>query len=182
MTRLESNFPLRNDIFQCPACGEIFRKLHSLEQHQTLKHTVSEHIDSEIFQKPHSLEQYQTLKHAVSELIDGDSGNNVVRIIFKTGLIDTEKTPKIHRILKIHNSTKILGRFEEYREHVKSKEVRNSGVRRRDERCIADGNEFLRFHCSTFLCNLGQNGNSGLCNHQYRSICEIIRSGFSKKL
>ena len=53
-----------------------------------------------IFQKPHSLEQHQTLKHAVSELIDGDSGNNVVRIIFKTGWIDTEKTPKIYRILK----------------------------------------------------------------------------------
>ena len=162
VTRLESDFPLWNDIFPCPACGEIFRKPQSLEQHQTLKHTVSEHIDGEIFQKPHSLEQHQ----AVSEL--GDSGNNTVRIIFKTGWIDTEKTPKIHRILKIHNSTKILGRFEEYREHLKSKEARNSGVRRRDE--------FLRFHCSTFLCNLGQNGNSGLCNHQYCSICGIIEA------
>ena len=168
VTRLESDFPLRNDIFPCPACGEIFWKPKNLEQHQILKHTVSEHIDGEIFQKPHSLEQHQ----AVSEL--GDSGNNIVRIIFKTGWIDTEKTPKIHRILKIHNSTKILGRFEEYREHVKSKEARNSGVRRRDE--------FLRFHCSTFLCKLGQNGNSGLCNHQYCSICGIIRGGFSQKL
>ena len=103
VTRLESDisadhqfFPLRNDIFPRPACDEIF-------------------------QKPHILEQHQTLKHAVSELIDEDSGNNIVRIIFETGWIDTEKTPKIHRILKIHNSTKILGRFEEYREHVKSK-------------------------------------------------------------
>ena len=56
VTHLESDFPHRNDIFPCPACGEIFRKPHSLEQHQTLKHTVSEHIDGEIFQKPHSLE------------------------------------------------------------------------------------------------------------------------------
>ena len=49
MTRLESDFPLRNDIFLCPACGESFWKPHSLEQYQTLKHTVSEHIDGEIF-------------------------------------------------------------------------------------------------------------------------------------
>ena len=118
----------------------------------------------------------------VSELIDGDSGNNIVRIIFKTDCIDNEKIPKIHRILKIHNSTKILGRFEEYTEHVKSKAARNSGVRRRDERCITDGNELLRFHCSTFLYNLGQNGNSCLYNHQYCSIYGIIRSGFSQKL
>ena len=164
MTRLESDisadhqfFPLWNDIFPCPACGEIVQKSHSLEQHQTLK-------------------------HAVSELIDGDSRNNIVRIIFKTGWIDSEKTPKIHWILKIHNSVKILGRFEEYREYVKSKAARNSGVRRRDERCIADGNEFLRFHCSTFLYNLGQNRNSSLCNHQYCSNFGIIRSGFSQKL
>ena len=150
-------FPLRNDIFPCPACGEVF-------------------------QKPQNLEQHQALKHAVSELIDGDSGNNIVRIIFKTGWTDSEKIPKIQRILKIHNSSKILARFEEYRESVKSKAARNGAVRRRDERCIADGNELLRFHCSTFLCNLGQNGNSSVCNHQYCSVCGIIRTGFSPKL
>ena len=199
VTRLESGisadhqfFPLQNDIFSCPTCGKIFRKSHILEQHQTLKHAVSELIDGDsennivsvvtrlefdisadhqffplrndifpcpacgkIFQKSHILEQHQTLKHAVSELIDGDSGNNIVRIIFRTGWIDNEKTPKIHRILKIHNNTKILGRFEEYREHVKSKAARNSGVRRRDERRIANGNELLRFHYSTFLYNEG---------------------------
>ncbi|GMI92205.1 hypothetical protein HRI_002889800 [Hibiscus trionum] len=56
-------FPLRNDIFPCTACGEIF-------------------------QKPHLLEQHQATKHAVSELTDGDSGNNIVRIIFTTGWTD----------------------------------------------------------------------------------------------
>lgn len=150
-------FPLRNDIFPCPACGEIF-------------------------QKPQMLEQHQALKHAVSELIAGDSGNNIVQIIFKTGWTSGEKIPKIHRILKIHNSSKILARFEEYRESVKSKAARNGGTRKRDERCIADGNELLRFHCSTFLCNLGQSGNSSVCNQQYCSVCGIIRSGFSPKL
>ena len=63
VTHLESDisvdhqfFPLRNDIFPCPACGEIFRK-------------------------PHILEQHQTLKHAVSELIYEDSGNNIVPVV-----------------------------------------------------------------------------------------------------
>ncbi|XP_057954752.1 uncharacterized protein LOC131148834 [Malania oleifera] len=150
-------FPLRNDIFPCPACGEIF-------------------------QKPHLLDTHQSIKHAVSELLDGDSGKNIVRIIFKTGWTEKDKTPKIHRILKIHNSPKILARFEEYRESVKLNAARHCVALRRDERCIADGNELLRFHCSTFLCELGQNGNSGICGHQYCSVCGIIRAGFSPKM
>ena len=63
VTRLEFDisvdhqfFSLRNDIFLCPACCEIF-------------------------QKPHILEQHQTLKHAVPELIDEDSGNNIVPVV-----------------------------------------------------------------------------------------------------
>lgn len=150
-------FPLRNDIFPCTTCGEIF-------------------------QKPQLLDQHQAVKHAVSELIDGDSGKNIVQIIFKTGWTDNKRVPILHRILKIHNSPKILTRFEEYRESVKAKAARNGAVRKRDERCIADGNELLRFHCSTFLCDLGQNGNSAICNQQYCSVCGIIKSGFSPKL
>lgn len=149
--------PLRNDIFPCTACGEVFQKSHLLEQHQTIK-------------------------HAVSELIDGDSGKNIVQIIFKTGWTNKTRDPEIHRILKIHNSSKILARFEEYREFVKAKAARNGAVKRRDERCIADGNELLRFYCSTFMCDLGLNGNSTICNQQYCSICGIIKSGFSPKL
>lgn len=95
--------------------------------------------------------------------------------------MDRENSPKIHRILKIHNSQKILARFEEYRETVKSRAARSS-TRHRDERCIADGNELLRFHCTTLVCNLGQNGNSSICNQHYCSACGIIRAGFSPKL
>ncbi|OWM68751.1 uncharacterized protein LOC116212044 [Punica granatum] len=150
--------PLRNDIFPCTACAEIFPK-------------------------PHLLEQHQSMKHAVSELTGEDSGQNIVKIIFKMGWTNKDRSPKIDRILKIHNSPKILTRFEEYRELVKSKAARNGAAgRRRDERCIADGNELLRFHCSTFMCELGQDGNSATCNQQYCSVCGIIRSGFSPKL
>ncbi|MBA0785570.1 hypothetical protein Gotri_025416, partial [Gossypium trilobum] len=108
--------------------------------------------------------------------------NNIVRIIFKTGWTDKVKSPEIHRILKIHNSPKILTKFEEYREVVKAKAARNGAMGRRDERCIADGNELLRFNCSTFTCDLGLNGSSSICNQQYCSICGIIKSGFSPKM
>ncbi|XP_059300591.1 uncharacterized protein LOC132052898 [Lycium ferocissimum] len=149
-------FPLRNDIYPCTLCGEVF-------------------------QSPIHLEQHQSIKHAISELIDGDSGNNIVRIIFQTGWVDKTKNPTIHRILKIHNGKRILTRFEEYRECVKLKASRNAVVKR-DERCIADGNELLRFHCTTFMCELGQNGNSSICTQQYCSVCGIIKSGFSHKM
>lgn len=153
-----SSDTLRNDIHPCQICGEIFQRSSVLEQHQSTR-------------------------HAVSELVDADSGKNIVSIIFNSGWSTSlVKEPIIYRILKIHNCSKILNRFEEYRECVKSKASRHGGTFRRDERCIADGNELLRFHCTTFLCDLGQNGNSSICNQQYCSVCGIIKSGFSSKL
>nr|GEU91309.1 putative poly(ADP-ribose) polymerase, catalytic domain, zinc finger, C2H2-like protein [Tanacetum cinerariifolium] len=145
------------------------------------------------FYKPGLLEQHQAFKHAVSELFDDEPGKNIVRIIFQTGWPhDNVKNPMIYRVMKIHNSPKILTRFEEYREAVKAKAARygrrrdESGadlhIHHWDERCIADGNEHLRFHCATFLCDLGQNGNSSICSHQYCSVCGIIRVGFSTKM
>ncbi|KAI3788037.1 hypothetical protein L2E82_00646 [Cichorium intybus] len=152
----ESDYlPIRNEIHPCLNCGEIFKK-------------------------PGLLEQHQSIKHAVCELLDDDPGKNIVQIIFTTGW--PGKGPVISRIMKIHNSPKILAQFEEYRESVKSKAAQPGGSRLRDERCIADGNELLRFYCATFLCDLGQNGNSNICGNQYCSVCEIIGSGFSPKL
>ncbi|XP_020223808.1 uncharacterized protein LOC109805926 [Cajanus cajan] len=151
-------FPLRNDIFPCTACGEIF-------------------------QKPHLLETHQTLKHAVSDLPGSDPGHNIVQIIFKSGWPESKPFPNVTRVLKIHNSPKILAKFEEYREAVKAKAARHGALTRRpDERCIADGNELMRFHCSTFLCSLGHNGDSSICSQQFCNVCGIIKSGFSSKL
>ncbi|KAM0064150.1 putative transcription factor C2H2 family [Helianthus debilis subsp. tardiflorus] len=149
-------FPIRHEIHPCLNCGEIFQSSGLLEQHQSIK-------------------------HAVCELFDDDPGKNVVRMIFESGWVGL-KTPTIHRVLKIHSSPKILTRFEEYRESVKLRAARQGGQRRRDERCIADGNELLRFHCTTFLCELGHNGSSSICTHQYCNVCGIIGSGFSPKL
>lgn len=141
-------------ILPCPTCGEVFQKSSRLEHHQSTK-------------------------HALTELLDGDSGKNIVRIIFQTGWNGNKGAPSIERILKIHNSPKMFARFEEYREAIKAKASRSSV--RQNERCAADGNELLRFHCSTYVCSLGE-GEEGICGKEVCSICGIIRSGFSPKL
>lgn len=105
-------------------------------------------------------------------------GENIVRIIFKMGWPDNARSPIIHRILKIHNSPKSISVFEEYREVVKSRAAAAKIKTPRNERCIADGNELLRFYCTTFVCEL----DSSICSQQYCSLCGIIRSGFSPKM
>ncbi|KAI3427645.1 C2H2-type domain-containing protein [Psidium guajava] len=153
--RADLFFPLRNDaIFPCTSCGEVFPKSQLLEQHHATR-------------------------HAVSELVGEDSGRNIVQIIFQTGW-PAGRGLRVLRILKIHHGPRALSRFEEYRESVKMRAAR--AARRRDERCVADGNELLRFHCSTFTCDLGRDGDSSICDQQFCNVCGIIKSGFSKKL
>ncbi|KAL7093735.1 hypothetical protein ACP275_11G058300 [Erythranthe tilingii] len=137
-------------------------------------------VCGEIFHSATLLKHHQSTNHAVSDLVDGE---NIVRIIFKTGWPDKAKRPTIHRILKIHSSPRILTRFEDHREFVKSRAAAKTiktttPTFPRDERCIADGNELLRFHCTTFICGL----DSTICSHQYCSACGIIRTGFSHKM
>ncbi|PIN14505.1 hypothetical protein CDL12_12867 [Handroanthus impetiginosus] len=133
-------------------------------------------ICGEILQSPSLLDLHQSSKHAISHPADGE---NIIRIIFKMGWPQNAKNPIIHRILKIHNSPKIITRFEEYREFVKSRaasKIIKSTLR--DQRCIADGNELLRFYCTTFICELDYS----ICNQQYCSLCGIIKNGFSPKM
>ncbi|KAF3787940.1 hypothetical protein EJ110_NYTH21959 [Nymphaea thermarum] len=151
----EALSPLGSNIYPCAYCGEVFFKVHLLDHHKNVK-------------------------HALSDLGEEDSGRNIVEIIFQTNWMNRERRPQVRRILKIHNSSKILDRFEEYREAVKARASRTGD--RWQERCIVDGNEFLRFYCSTFTCHLGYKQDSSLCNHRFCSVCGIIRSGFSSKL
>ncbi|XP_047938260.1 uncharacterized protein LOC125186004 [Salvia hispanica] len=140
---------------------------------RSLHLTVDAHPCSacgEVFQSPPLLERHLSTTHLISELADGDE--NVVRIIFKTGWPDPARIPGIHRVLKIHNSPTITSRFEEHRERVKSRAAAAG-------RCAADGNELLRFHCTTFACDELE---SGVCGRVYCSLCGIIRSGFSPKM
>lgn len=73
---------------------------------------------------------------------------------------------------------KTLARFEDYRETVKTKA---SKLPKKHPRCLADGNELLRFYGTTLACSLGLNGCSSLCVSDKCCVCRIIREGFSTK-
>ncbi|XP_055834467.1 uncharacterized protein LOC129903016 [Solanum dulcamara] len=140
---------LRSNI--CGECGHIFMKVETLELHQAVR-------------------------HAVSELGPEDTSRNIVEIIFQSSWLN-KKTPvcKIDRILKIRNTPTTISRFEEYREVIK---VKATNLVKKHPRCIADGNELLRFHCTTFMCSLGLNGSSNLCTLPNCNVCTLIKNGF----
>ncbi|CAK9173733.1 unnamed protein product [Ilex paraguariensis] len=85
---------------------------------------------------------------------------------------------RIERILKVHNMQQTLAQFEEHREIVK---IKASKLAKKHPRCLADGNELLRFHGTTVECSLGMNGSSSLCTSDKCSVCRILRHGFSTK-
>ncbi|XP_009765356.1 uncharacterized protein LOC107810946 [Nicotiana tabacum] len=138
----------------CHKCGEQFAKFEAVEAH---------HLS----------------KHAVTELIEGDSSRKIVEIICRTSCSKPENNSNgIVRILKVHNMQKVLAQFEEYRELVK---IKASKLAKKHPRCLADGNELLRFYGTTVECSLGMNGSSSLCTSEKCKVCRILRHGFSIK-
>ncbi|KAM0004222.1 putative transcription factor C2H2 family [Helianthus debilis subsp. tardiflorus] len=139
----------RSTICVCSKCGEVFPKMESLEHHQAVR-------------------------HAVSELSPDDSGRNIVEIIFKSSwLKPNHPIFTIERILKVHNTRRTIQRFEECRDTVKTRATATA------TRCAADGNELLRFHCTTVACSLGSRNSSALCSAVPGcGVCTVIRHGF----
>ncbi|KAL1203044.1 hypothetical protein V5N11_015292 [Cardamine amara subsp. amara] len=142
-------------------------------------YSVSCHRCGEKFTKLEAAEAHHLTKHAVTELVEGDSSRKIVEIICRTSWLKTENQGgRIDRILKVHNMQKTLARFEEYRDTVK---IRASKLQKKHPRCIADGNELLRFHGTTVACVLGINGSTSICSSDKCCVCRIIRNGFSEK-
>ncbi|XP_058091801.1 uncharacterized protein LOC131237814 [Magnolia sinica] len=140
---------------------------------------VSCHKCGEQFGKWEAAEAHHLSKHAVTELVEGDSSRKIVEIICRTSWLKSENNcGRIERVLKVHNMQKTLARFEEYREMVK---IKASKLPKKHPRCLADGNELLRFYGTTITCSLGMNGSSSLCLSEKCSVCRIIRNGFSAK-
>ncbi|MCL7033023.1 hypothetical protein MKW94_012989 [Papaver nudicaule] len=89
----------------------------------------------------------------LTELTETHPSRNVVEIIFHTSWSPKAFSGRIEMIFKVQNLPKTVARFEEYREIVKSRAVSGSpaGVIIKEEddhvRCMADGNEMMRFHC-----------------------------------
>ncbi|KAK1373075.1 Unconventional myosin-XVB like [Heracleum sosnowskyi] len=137
--------------FPCRKCGEKFFKLQDVEEH---------HLSN----------------HAVTELVEGESSRNIVQIICISGLLKPNNLScDIERILKVHNLQKTINKFEEYREKLK---LKASELSKENPRCLADGNELLRFHGTTTECLLGINGSSRLCLSESCGVCQILRHGF----
>ncbi|XP_071725009.1 uncharacterized protein [Rutidosis leptorrhynchoides] len=141
--------------------------------------TLTCHKCGENFTKWDAAEEHHLSKHAVTELVEGDSSRKIVEIICRTSWLKSESNcGRIERVLKVHNMQKTLARFEEHREMVK---IKASKLPKKHPRCLADGNELLRFYGTTVACSLGQNGSSSLCSSGKCSVCRIIRNGFSTK-
>ncbi|PRQ18145.1 putative poly(ADP-ribose) polymerase, catalytic domain-containing protein [Rosa chinensis] len=91
----------------------------------------------------------------LTELPEGHPSRNVVEIIFHTSWSPKAFSGRIEMIFKVQNGSKTVARFEEYREVVKSRSRAGSdcgpkvGSEYEEEnaRCVADGNEVMRFHC-----------------------------------
>ncbi|KAF3320589.1 hypothetical protein FCM35_KLT15285 [Carex littledalei] len=140
---------------------------------------MSCHKCGEQFGKWEALESHHLSKHAVTELAEGDSSRKIVELICRTSWLKADNNCcRIERVLKVHNTQRTLARFEEYREAVK---LRASKLPKKHPRCLADGNELLRFYGTTVSCLLGTNNSSSLCSSDKCNICRIIRHGFSAK-
>lgn len=151
----------------------------SLETESNGSSTVTCHKCGEQFSKWEAAEAHHLSKHAVTELVEGDSSRKIVEIICRTSWLKSENhCGRIERVLKVHNMQKTLARFEEYREMVK---IKASKLPKKHPRCLADGNELLRFYGTTVSCSLGLNGSSSLCVSEKCCVCRIIRNGFSAK-
>uniref|UniRef100_M8BTQ7 Uncharacterized protein n=1 Tax=Aegilops tauschii TaxID=37682 RepID=M8BTQ7_AEGTA len=105
-----SRYPRPRELCPCSQCGEVFTKADSLEQHQAVR-------------------------HAVSELGPEDSGRNIVEIIFKSSWQKRDR-PICHidRILKVRNPPRTVARFEAYRDAVRARcraDAAGAGGRRR---------------------------------------------------
>ncbi|XAR56631.1 hypothetical protein NMG60_11037190 [Bertholletia excelsa] len=137
------------------------------------------HKCGEQFGKWEALEAHHLSKHAVTELVEGDSSRKIVEIICRASWLKSENhCGRIERVLKVHNMQKTLARFEEYREMVK---IKASKLPKKHPRCLADGNELLRFYGTTVACSLGMNGSTSLCISEKCCVCRIIRNGFTTK-
>ncbi|CAL9168141.1 unnamed protein product [Musa hybrid cultivar] len=140
---------------------------------------VACHKCGKMFVKWQILEAHHLSKHAVSELVEGDTSRKIVEMICRTSWLNTGSSCRqIERVLKIHNMQRNLAQFEEYRETIK---LKASKLAKKHPRCLADGNEHLRFHGTAIACSLGSNGSSSLCTSEKCSVCQIIRHGFSSK-
>ncbi|KAL0326230.1 UNVERIFIED_CONTAM: hypothetical protein Sradi_5192300 [Sesamum radiatum] len=152
------NMPFRK-LSGCYECRMVVDPVLGMTRDPSLRTTVCSCPEcGEIFMKPENLDLHQAVRHAV-------------KLAQETGP-SLQNRPHI----KVQNTPKTISKFEEYRDAIKAKATR---LPKKHPRCLADGNELLRFHCTTLMCSLGLNGSSNLCNSIPNcTVCSIIKNGF----
>ncbi|XVE51201.1 hypothetical protein DITRI_Ditri02bG0020700 [Diplodiscus trichospermus] len=155
ISRLRRSLDAESQGFVCQKCGENFKNLEAIEAH---------HLS----------------RHAVAALSARDSSKKIVELICQTGFSESENNfdHHIERVLKVHNMQRTLDEFEDYREMVK---IKANKLSKKHPRCLADGNELLRFYGTTVACSLGMNNDSSLCTLEKCGLCHILRHGFLTK-
>ncbi|KAM7256349.1 hypothetical protein ACFE04_012090 [Oxalis oulophora] len=85
---------------------------------------------------------------ALTELPSGHPSRNVVEIIFQSSWVPKSFPGRVEMIFKVQNGSRIVARFEEFRDIVKSRARYCGGDTTEEEnaRCAADGNEMMQFH------------------------------------
>ncbi|KAK3035104.1 hypothetical protein RJ639_032606, partial [Escallonia herrerae] len=182
------SFELDSPGLTCHKCGEQFAKWEAIEAHHLSEHAGKwnpfiyyQNTTSKItaLKIRTVFDSKSKMSSAVTELAEGDSSRKIVELIYRTSWSKSSSNcGRIERILKVHNMQNTLAQFEEHREIVK---IKASKLPKKHPRCLADGNELLRFHGTTVECSLGMNGSSSLCTSDGCSVCEILRHGFSTK-
>ncbi|MED6159395.1 hypothetical protein PIB30_041962 [Stylosanthes scabra] len=124
------------------------------------------HIQEKCADEDHSINE-----NSAVQLDKEDLSWKIIERICQTK--NTNLGTEIECVLKVHTTAKTLASFEECREN-----VRNI-VENMQPRCIADGNEVMRFHGTTIACSLGVvNYPSVLCTLEPCGLCQILRHGF----
>lgn len=122
---------------QSPKPDPILRRLKSCR------------AETELLNPPNRTRRSKSARtsETLTELPDGHPSRNVVEIIFQSSWSSDEFSGRIEMIFKVENGSRTVTRFEEYREVVKSRAGLNGGTcEEEDARCLADGNEMMRFY------------------------------------
>ncbi|KAL2472008.1 hypothetical protein Adt_40144 [Abeliophyllum distichum] len=122
---------------------------------------------------------------AFTELQKGHPSRNVVEIIFHTSWGPKNFPGRIEMVFKVQNLARTVTRFEEYREVVKYRARSRSaaavnGCSEDHARCVADGNEVMRFHCLGTTTRGAYYGGGGACvfhGDKRSSLCTFSETG-----
>ncbi|KAK9668318.1 hypothetical protein RND81_13G051100 [Saponaria officinalis] len=100
---------------------------------------------------------------SVTELPKEHPSRNVVEIIFHTRWGPTGFSGRVEMVFKVHNPARTSACFEEYRDSVRVRAGPGSGS---GARCVADGNEMMRFQCLGAAAGLdGVSPESAVCTY-----------------